>query len=119
MARPVKIDPELKQKLEPFYVQHGENKIEIKEVVLEKSEVHPAIVFAAEFLRKNLTADVVNLIAERAVTEGDDKKVYKLALSTITRMQKQMQVSDKYIMGLALTIYDVLYKLQEELPKND
>ena len=72
---------------------------------LETGEAHPCSWTALEYIKKNLTARIKDAIYSNALT---DNRTAIICAGTLARLEKGDKVSDRYIMGLAWFIYELL-----------
>lgn len=77
----------------------------MKEASLDMGEFHPMAPNALRYIKKNLTAWHIEALASSAL-EGS--RTADICLSTYNRIQKGLPISDRYVLGLAWFVKELV-----------
>ena len=77
----------------------------MKEATLNAGEFHPMAPNALAYINTNLTAMHVEAIASTAIERN---RTAEICLSTYNRIQKGEPVSDRYVLGLAWFVKELV-----------
>jgi len=76
----------------------------IEKGTLIAGEPHPACYIARVYIEQNMTPDVIEAFSSCAI-EGN--RMAEISMVTWNRLQNKEPVSDRYLMGLAWSVFEI------------